>query len=249
MRGLISNTLRNVLAPQRAWHAYHLKVNAFEAEITGNVDHDLPLAEFARTYTQRLWPDMFEVTLPALFAGLLSPRQLIPRRLAEANTLAEKLRKGFVGNLVVEQGMALFRMARPLDRGDFDDLNWLAERIEKREMPDAFLRQWDAFLRRFGCRGPHEMDLASPRYADDPTLMLSRCPSWLSMRRASIPTWRTSAASRSGGGHTPRCCVARVGCGDRCSGISTGSVSSSVGPATHPTTTWSCSPTRSADVP
>jgi len=39
-------------------------------------------------------------------------------------------------------------------------------------MPAEFMSEWDAFLRRFGCRGPHEMDVASPRYADDSTLAL-----------------------------------------------------------------------------
>ncbi len=76
------------------------------------------------------------------------------------------------GNLVVEQGIALYRLAKQLDRTDFDDLSGLAERIDKREMPAEFHNDWDAFLKRFGCRGPHEMDVASPRYGDDPTLAL-----------------------------------------------------------------------------
>ena len=117
---------------------------------------------------------MFNVTLPALFAGLVSPSFLIPRKSGKARALAEKLRRGFTGNLVVEQGIALFRLARLLDRPDFDDITGLAERIEKREMPAEFLSEWDAFLRRFGCRGPHEMDVASLRYADDPILALQQ---------------------------------------------------------------------------
>jgi pyruvate,water dikinase len=51
-------------------------------------------------------------------------------------------------------------------------MSGLAERIDKREMPAEFLSEWGDFLRRFGCRGPHEMDVASPRYADDPALAL-----------------------------------------------------------------------------
>jgi rifampicin phosphotransferase len=48
----------------------------------------------------------------------------------------------------------------------------LTERIEQRQVSQEFLRAWDDFLSRFGCRGPLEMDLASPRYADDPLLAL-----------------------------------------------------------------------------
>jgi pyruvate,water dikinase len=39
-------------------------------------------------------------------------------------------------------------------------------------MPPEFLVAWDTFLSTFGWRGPMEMDLASPRYADDPRLAL-----------------------------------------------------------------------------
>ena len=174
LRGLFWNALCNLLTPKRARRAYQRKVDAFEEEISENLDYGLPLDEFARTYTQSIWPTMFNVTLPALFAGLVSPSFLIPRKSGKARALVEKLRRGFTGNLVVEQGIALFRLARLLDRPDFDDITGLAERIEKREMPAEFLSERDAFLRRFGCRGPHEMDVASLRYADDPILALQQ---------------------------------------------------------------------------
>ena len=141
---------------------------------TENLDYDLPLDDFTRTYSQLFLREMFNETIPAMVTGLVSPDFLIPRKSDEARTLAEKLRRGFTGNLVVEQGIALFRLAKLLDRPDFDDITGLAERIEKREMPAEFLSEWDAFLRRFGCRGPLEMDVASPRYADDPNVALQQ---------------------------------------------------------------------------
>jgi len=173
-RGTFWNALWNVLTPERARRAYRRRVDAFEAKITGDLDYDLPLGEFARTTTQSLWPDLFNVTLPALAAGLVSPGFLISKKSEEARALAGKLRRGLTGNLVVEQGIALFRLARLLDRCGLDDIEKLARRIEKREMPAEFLSEWDVFLRRFGCRGPHEMDVASPRYADDPVLALQQ---------------------------------------------------------------------------
>lgn len=174
LRGFFWNALWNFLTPEPARSAYQRKVDAFEAEITENLDYDLPLDEFARTYTQSLWREMVNVTMPALVAGLVSPGFLIPKKSEEARALAGKLRRGFTGNLVVEQGIALYRLAKLLDRSDLEDIQGLAKRIEKREMPAEFSSEWDAFLRRFGCRGPLEMDVASPRYADDPALALQQ---------------------------------------------------------------------------
>ena len=112
------------------------------------------------------------MTLPALFAGLVSPSFLMPRASEEVRALTEKLGRGVTGNLVVEQGIALFRLATMLNRREFDDIAGLAKRIEQREMPAEFSSEWDKFLRRFGCRGPLEMDVASPCYADGPALAL-----------------------------------------------------------------------------
>ena len=55
---------------------------------------------------------------------------------------------------------------------DFEELTRLTERVENRRMSAEFMSAWDAFLSKYGCRGPLEMDLASPRYADDPGLAL-----------------------------------------------------------------------------
>ena len=174
MRWCFLTPLGAVVAPGRARRAFHRQVDAVEVELTEKVDYGLPLDELARTYTLSGLRNLLSVTLPALFIGLVSSDFLIPRKSEEARALAEKLSRGLVGNIVVEQGIVLFRLARLLERGDFDDLAALAGRIERREMPARFLSEWDSFLRRFGCRGPHEMDLASPRYADDPTIALEQ---------------------------------------------------------------------------
>ena len=172
LRGFFWNGLRAVLTPDRAWCAYQRKVDAFEEALANSLDFDLPLGEFVRTYARRIWLEMFDVTMPVLVAGLVSPNWVIPKKPKEMRVLAEKLKRGFPNDVVVEQGIALFRLAKLLNRSDFDDLRGLAERIERRDMPVQFLADWDSFLGRFGCRGPLEMDVASPRYDDDPVLAL-----------------------------------------------------------------------------
>ncbi len=173
LRRVFWNSPQVFLTPDRARRAHQRDVEVLEAELSEKLDYDLPLEEFARTYTSRLGREL-PLTLLVLLAGLVSPDFMIPRKSEEARALAERLRRGLSGNVVVERGIALYRLAKLLDRSDFDDLTALAERVEKREMPEEFLSEWDAFLRRFGHRGPHEMDVASPRYGDDPTLALQQ---------------------------------------------------------------------------
>ncbi len=175
LRGSFWNMLWAFLSPERAHRAYQRKVDAYEVELNENLDYGLPLSEFWQTYAAPMARQLFGVSMPALMAALVAQglvNRVVGNKSAEVDALAEKLQLGFTGDVVVEMGIALFRLAKLLDPSDFEDLTRLAERVENRQMSAEFLSAWDTFLSTYGCRGPLEMDLASPRYADDPGLAL-----------------------------------------------------------------------------
>ena len=175
LRGFCWNTLWAVLSPQGAYRAYQQQVNAYEEALNKDVDDRLSLKEYRHMHTVHMARLMMGVTMAALMASLIalgSIDRIVGRRSPRAKALAQKLKRGFKGNLVVEMGIALFRLAKLLEPSDFEETARLAERVKNREMSTEFLSAWDVFLSRFGCRGPLEMDLASPRYADDPGLAL-----------------------------------------------------------------------------
>ena len=66
--------------------------------------------------------------------------RLVGRKSPELKALGEKLKLGFSGNVTVEMGAALFRLAKVLDRSGVDDLQALTARIERREMPETQVR-------------------------------------------------------------------------------------------------------------
>ena len=177
LRRFLWNTFRAFVTPERFRRDCQREVDGLEGPFFEGLDYELPLDEFARTNTNRVWTTMFDIAMPALMAGLVSPDFLIPRRDKQARGLAEKLRRGLPGNVVVEQGMALYRLAQQLGPEEFEEVDELAKRIGDRNMPGAFQRTWDEFVRLYGCRGPMEMDVASPRYGDDPRLALRQMAS------------------------------------------------------------------------
>ena len=175
LRGFFWNMLWAFLSPERAHRAYQRKVDAYEVELTENLDYGLPLAAFRKTYVAPMWQQALGISMPALLAALVAlglVNRVVGKKSAETQALAEKLKLGFTGDVVVEMGIALFRLAKLLDPSDFEDLTHLVERVENRQMSTEFLSAWDAFLATYGWRGPLEMDLASRRYADDPGLAL-----------------------------------------------------------------------------
>ncbi len=175
LRHFFWNMLWAILAPDRALRAYQKKVKAYEVEVEERLDYSLPLGPFRQRCTERMTREMFDVTMSVLTAalGAVGMVDLVVRpKSAEEKALAEQLKVGFEGNVVVEMGIALFRLSQLFNRSDFEDLDHLAERIENRQMSGEILAAWDAFISNYGCRGPIEMDLASPHYGDTPNLAL-----------------------------------------------------------------------------
>jgi len=90
----------------------------------------------------------------------------------DTQRLLDQMNRGFEEEIVVHMGIRMFALARLCQPSDFEDLDAFAQRIEARDVPETFLRAWDDFLVRFGCRGPLEMELRSPRYGDSSKLLL-----------------------------------------------------------------------------
>lgn len=173
VRGLLWQLMKTMLAPERAYRAHRRKVADVETALRALEREDLSLDELHHR-SGSIFVGAVATLMAALVVGQLSPRSLIRRKSAEESALADTIERGVPGNVVVEMGIALHRLASLVDPTDFDDLTALADTIERRQMPGRFLQAWDDFVVRFGCRGPQEMDIASPRYGDDPRLMLQQ---------------------------------------------------------------------------
>ena len=167
--------VRAVCAPHSTHRLYAAEQRTFQAQYAALSDEALPLDQFQRLHGVPAMAHIMDKDMPALAVGVLAMG--LARRLARKDSgveqeLAGRLTRGITGNLVVDMGMRLFKMANMLGAGAFDDLNALRARIEKRQLPDPFHAAWDAFMHKYGCRGPGEMELANARYGDDPLLVL-----------------------------------------------------------------------------
>lgn len=172
--------LCTLVAPVSTSRVYQRETQAFEARHAGGFDNSLSLDAFQRRYGSAAMACVVDVVMPALGAGVLAlaaAKALANKRDPEECLLVEQLTLGLSGNLVVGMGIHIFRMASMLGPVQLQDLDTLAGNIGKRQMPQPFLAAWDDFMARYGWRGPGEMDLANPRYRDDPSLLLQQMAS------------------------------------------------------------------------
>lgn len=173
LRRSMWRSLAAFVAPARAHRQYLARERSYAARLKAPVDPRWTPAQVDDRLGPLATEAILEVAMPAMVAGVGAPALLA--KLAhgdEERELVAHLMRGAPGNLVVEMGVAMFRLARMLAPEEFEDLDALAARIAHRDMPAGFLAEWDHFLDCHGCRGPGEMDLANPGYRDDPLMLL-----------------------------------------------------------------------------
>lgn len=138
-----------------------------------------PLARLKRfrRLVSGLLPTLLPVAAP-VFAGVVSERLLV--KLLGSNTDADALRdltRGLADNITTEMDLEvgdLADLARPHPALKAALISGEQDREALSSLPGgaALILALDAFLGRFGMRGPGEIDIGQPRYRDDPGVIL-----------------------------------------------------------------------------
>ncbi|MEZ0368350.1 MAG: PEP/pyruvate-binding domain-containing protein, partial [Candidatus Sericytochromatia bacterium] len=85
----------------------------------------------------------------------------------------QRLDRSLPHNVTIEMGLELYHLAQLLPSEDVSAAE-LAEGLAAQTLPPAFCQAWHVFLARYGQRGPSEIDVAEPRYREQPTLLLEQ---------------------------------------------------------------------------
>jgi phosphohistidine swiveling domain-containing protein len=124
---------------------------------------------------------VFPMQVPLILVGLVSWKllqRLVRGRVPEATVQA--LYRGLPGNVTTDMDLELGDIA---DRAR--EVPGLVEHLRRepparaietaRALPgtDAFIAEWERFMARYGQRGPGEIDVTTPRWADDPSSLVT----------------------------------------------------------------------------
>ncbi len=154
---------------------YPRAITAFNAWIAQPLEGSQSVVECATAGLRRAGETILTSSYPAFLLAYINTARIrglarkdSPQQIAWADAICS----GYEDDMIVQMGLRLFDLAALLPPAEFDDINALAEKLERRDLSGCFLAQWDEFITRYGCRGPLEMELANPKYADAPELAL-----------------------------------------------------------------------------
>jgi pyruvate,water dikinase len=174
--------------PERSRRRADRIAEEVEGRLRGLEDSPLPLVPLAEALARVLLPAMFDELLPRVVAAKMAMSRIRQRLVRVSETeqrLIDRLDQSLPGNVTVTMGLELSEMARLLPAG------WDAKRIEQEltagTAPSAFATAWRKFLGRHGHRGPREIDVAAPRYREEPRLLFEQLAQLVQLPTSRLP--------------------------------------------------------------
>ena len=175
MRGVMKGMAKAMFRRTAFHEQYRDALATFERSVDAPADEPMEMSQYVMWMYGHVGTVSLKATAPALMmhvrGGTRTLDGLIDPDSAEQRRLADAIKAG-ADDLVFEMGIALHHLSTLLPAAAFDDVDALAESLVARSLPAEFLSAWDEFIRSFGSRGPLEMDLAYPKYGDDPLVGL-----------------------------------------------------------------------------
>ncbi|NKB33332.1 MAG: hypothetical protein GKR91_09560 [Pseudomonadales bacterium] len=175
LRLTITSTLKAIFRSEKFHQHYEERLTVFDEFLNEPLPTHLSIHEFLLHYFIPLGEVSQATTAPALglfaWRGTGALNKLIDDESEQQKQLVESIKSGS-DDMVMIMGLKIYELSTLLEPSAFDDLEGLAEQIKARSVDANFLSYWDQFIHDFGCRGPLEMDLAQPKYADDPLVVL-----------------------------------------------------------------------------
>ncbi|MCP4501499.1 MAG: hypothetical protein GY822_16185, partial [Deltaproteobacteria bacterium] len=170
--------------PQRARQDWSSFLAATDERLEAKLKSAKPGADVLRIVAEEAWSAGDDVILP-LAIPVLAPGMVSLRIL---NTLMEGKVPGqtvtlfasaLEGNVVTEMDAVLGELAesaRPspalVDAIAIADLENVVHVAKTDEAGGPFMEHWEQFIQRYGQRGPGEIDIARPRWRDEPKSLL-----------------------------------------------------------------------------
>jgi pyruvate,water dikinase len=174
--GIIWGLLRALRGPTAFKHRYFEEEELMRKDLEKAETAELPLAEFAtRTmYRMLAYARVFGSGMAAAELARSRIKKLFEDEGPEIRDQAVYLGRALPNNITIEMGLAMHRLASFRDIAACASGELFASRLKERAFSSEFLEAWETFMEAYGFRGPMEMDVAAPRFYEQPALFFEQ---------------------------------------------------------------------------
>ncbi|MHC9538723.1 MAG: PEP/pyruvate-binding domain-containing protein [Vulcanimicrobiota bacterium] len=185
MPDTIARVMEAAILPEQLNRYYKKSTERYLLKVKADNEKNLTVKEFYEVIMKTFAHYAIHTSLPTLIASIIAKgkiRELFKDNTQEIREQVEHLDRSLPGNLTVEMGLTLYHLCEFLPDEYGISLEVLLKGIQDRSIPGEFLHAWDEYLRLYGFRGPKEIDMAAPRFYDDPAVLLQQIISMRSLK-------------------------------------------------------------------
>jgi pyruvate,water dikinase len=156
--------------PERTHRECQQNMRMFRENARELENKEISCATLANKLINALIDDIILNEVPLFIAGSLALGKM---KIIAGKDLAEKFgpfEVALPNNVTTEMGLALYEVSELLPKGL--STTEIGKGIANGTLPSPFMAAWKKFIDEYGHRGPREIDVAAPRYRDDPALLI-----------------------------------------------------------------------------
>lgn len=163
--------IRARLWPEKTHNTLQLELPHFMERARALAEKEMPVTSLTNKLLHSLIYDVFLHTVPSYIAAKIAfgtMKRIAGKELAHA---FDPLEVALPHNVTTQMGLELYHVSEFLP----EDLTLksLKAGLKQKKLPHSFMSAWGNFIETYGHRGPSEIDIAAPRYRDDPELLLT----------------------------------------------------------------------------
>jgi phosphohistidine swiveling domain-containing protein len=169
MPTFLPRILKTRMFPMQVHERTQLELYRFEEEAAKLEKENLPLRLYRDTLFKLVINVVFKNCIPILLSSRVALHEMKQIAGDTPENELSQLEFSLPNNVTTDMGLSLADIAKLLPNGLTKEE--LQNDIKHKKLSADFFEAWDTFLRNYGHRGPIELDIASPRYRDNPQLL------------------------------------------------------------------------------
>lgn len=168
---ILPGALHARMFPEKTHLELQKKIQEFKQDVRRIGKSNKSLQAFIVDVFERLAKLVVGHTMPGFIASRYALERLKTIAKGVPPETIANLELAMPHNLTIEMGLDLYKLAKLLkdsnvDGGEID--------LQDRRLSRQFINEWERFLDLYGHRGPKELDVASPRYREQPDILLDQ---------------------------------------------------------------------------
>ncbi len=175
--GLIGSVFRAFKNPTEFKRKYFEEEEQLRKRLKAiETERELPLAEFATTTMRRMvsYAVVFGAGMAAAELARSRIKKLFGDERPEIRDQVVYLGRALPNNITIQMGLDMYRLAGFKEIAECASGETFASKLRERSFSPEFLEAWDGLVEKYGFRGPMEMDVAAPRFYEQPALFFEQ---------------------------------------------------------------------------